>query len=681
MSALGKKGGMKSASLLAAFVTALLAFVGMGGASAAFATGGSSTTSISAKALDSHGCDSSEWHFVITQVASEAQAPASISVEFANGKTVSVSLDKVTGGTAHYATTQYLDSKVVSATTNIYEGWSGQFNLSHGPCGTQPPPPPTKIANPTFTLTGVCGVNNDTVNASSTEDYTAGEPVWKDSKVSVTFTMKDGVNKVFANGEKSVTVTKDEVNTEDCTQPPPPPTKIANPTFTLTGVCGVNNDTVNASSTEDYTAGEPVWKDSKVSVTFTMKDGVNKVFANGEKSVTVTKDEVNTEDCSAPDETTTTATSPECGVILVSGHVDKSYDNVRVSVTVAGQTKTSTGNDFSIRFTDVPAGTYTPEGVFVWGDEGQADGLSFNSVTVKDCSTQHPTEIPVPTVPVIDECGPGNAHYGDVPSGNYTVVRNEDGSITLTAKDGYIFPNGQESVTLPKPVEKNTQPCPVIAPKASLSSECEIVDGAKSGYTVVNAVFDNTGSNEEVTFEVVETIDGVTNVYPIPVAAGEKATPQVFYSQEDGKKVSLAVNARDVALANLSFETATCAATVTPPPPPPTKTCPAGTKWVDLNHNGKVDSGECKTPEKPKPPVVTPPFKCPSGMTGSDKNHNGKVDKGECKAPAKHVVPGSGAPHTGGGDLIDLKDAMALGLVLMAGGGLLIRRRKLAQVS
>ena len=600
MSALGKKGGMKSASLLAAFVTALLAFVGMGGASAAFATGGSSTTSISAKALDSHGCDSSEWHFVITQVASEAQAPASISVEFANGKTVSVSLDKVTGGTAHYATTQYLDSKVVSATTNIYEGWSGQFNLSHGPCGTQPPPPPTKIANPTFTLTGVCGVNNDTVNASSTEDYTAGEPVWKDSKVSVTFTMKDGVNKVFANGEKSVTVTKDEVNTEDC---------------------------------------------------------------------------------SAPDETTTTATSPECGVILVSGHVDKSYDNVRVSVTVAGQTKTSTGNDFSIRFTDVPAGTYTPEGVFVWGDEGQADGLSFNSVTVKDCSTQHPTEIPVPTVPVIDECGSGNAHYGDVPSGNYTVVRNEDGSITLTAKDGYIFPNGQESVTLPKPVEKNTQPCPVIAPKASLSSECEIVDGAKSGYTVVNAVFDNTGSNEEVTFEVVETIDGVTNVYPIPVAAGEKATPQVFYSQEDGKKVSLAVNARDVALANLSFETATCAATVTPPPPPPTKTCPAGTKWVDLNHNGKVDSGECKTPEKPKPPVVTPPFKCPSGMTGSDKNHNGKVDKGECKAPAKHVVPGSGAPHTGGGDLIDLKDAMALGLVLMAGGGLLIRRRKLAQVS
>ena len=31
----------------------------------------------------------------------------------------------------------------------------------------------------------------------------------------------------------------------------------------------------------------------------------------------------------------------------------------------------------------------------------------------------------------------------------------------------------------------------------------------------------------------------------------------------------------------------------TPPPPPPT--CPSGTTWVDVNHNSKADTGECRT--------------------------------------------------------------------------------------
>jgi hypothetical protein len=82
------------------------------------------------------------------------------------------------------------------------------------------------------------------------------------------------------------------------------------------------------------------------------------------------------------------------------------------------------------------------------------------------CETPPPAdhEITVPTVPVVDECGSGNAHYGDVPSGNYTVVRNQDGSITLTAKDGYVFPDGKRSVTLPKPEETNTAVCPTNPP-------------------------------------------------------------------------------------------------------------------------------------------------------------------------------------------------------------------------
>ncbi len=81
-----------------------------------------------------HECDTAEWHFVITQIAGP-RAPASISVAWASGHQVAVALDKVTGHTAHYATTAQLASTVTSAAANIYAKWSGQFNLSHGPCG------------------------------------------------------------------------------------------------------------------------------------------------------------------------------------------------------------------------------------------------------------------------------------------------------------------------------------------------------------------------------------------------------------------------------------------------------------------------------------------------------------------------------------------------------------------
>ena len=98
---------------------------------------------ISAKALGDHECDGSEWHFVITQVESESVAPGSIHVVWANGGSEDVPRDdKFTGGVAHYTTTSNLDSVVVSATTQIYSGWDGQFNLSHGPCDLPPTPTP-----------------------------------------------------------------------------------------------------------------------------------------------------------------------------------------------------------------------------------------------------------------------------------------------------------------------------------------------------------------------------------------------------------------------------------------------------------------------------------------------------------------------------------------------------------
>lgn len=98
------------------------------------------TQDISAKALTDHECIDTEWHFVINQLDSPADAPATIHVTWANGASADVPLDKVTGGVAHYRTTANLDSTVTSATSVIYDGWTGQFNLSHGPCDATTPP-------------------------------------------------------------------------------------------------------------------------------------------------------------------------------------------------------------------------------------------------------------------------------------------------------------------------------------------------------------------------------------------------------------------------------------------------------------------------------------------------------------------------------------------------------------
>lgn len=110
--------------------------------------------SISAKSLQSHDCYDSEWHFVITQVKDEESAPESILVEWENGDKDTVGLTKFTGGVAHYVTSANLGSTIVKATAKIYEAWSGQFNLSHGPCKKPTPTPtPTSTATPTATAT------------------------------------------------------------------------------------------------------------------------------------------------------------------------------------------------------------------------------------------------------------------------------------------------------------------------------------------------------------------------------------------------------------------------------------------------------------------------------------------------------------------------------------------------
>lgn len=107
---------------------------------------------ISAKAISDHECDSTEWHFVITQVSDDDLAPSSIHVTWEDDSELDVPLWKYTGTTAHYLTTENLDSLVESASASIYEDWGGQFNLSHGPCG-EPEVTTTTTAPPTTTTT------------------------------------------------------------------------------------------------------------------------------------------------------------------------------------------------------------------------------------------------------------------------------------------------------------------------------------------------------------------------------------------------------------------------------------------------------------------------------------------------------------------------------------------------
>jgi hypothetical protein len=135
--------------LLCVFV--VFAFVGIAFASTTKQIG------VNPGSLSSHGCDDSEWHFVITQISDPSLAPASIHVEWANGASDDIALDGVTGGTAHYYYYGNLNSTVVAASAEIYEDWGGMFNLSHGPCIVEPTPtytlpPPTSTSTSTPTV-------------------------------------------------------------------------------------------------------------------------------------------------------------------------------------------------------------------------------------------------------------------------------------------------------------------------------------------------------------------------------------------------------------------------------------------------------------------------------------------------------------------------------------------------
>jgi hypothetical protein len=93
-----------------------------------------------------------EWHFVITQIADSSLAPGSITAQFQNAGTVTIGLDKFTGGTAHYTYYTSSPETLIDASATIYAGWDGQFNLSHAECvGSTPTATPTQVTTPVGT--------------------------------------------------------------------------------------------------------------------------------------------------------------------------------------------------------------------------------------------------------------------------------------------------------------------------------------------------------------------------------------------------------------------------------------------------------------------------------------------------------------------------------------------------
>ncbi|HQK41888.1 MAG TPA: hypothetical protein PKV39_02765 [bacterium] len=115
---------------------------------------GTKTIYVNSGSLVDHECNSSEWHFIINQIADEALAPASIHVTWANGSETDVPRGSpFQSNTAHYTTTLNLDSVVTNATAEIYAEWKGKFNLSHGPCCCPATQTPTSTHTSTYTPT------------------------------------------------------------------------------------------------------------------------------------------------------------------------------------------------------------------------------------------------------------------------------------------------------------------------------------------------------------------------------------------------------------------------------------------------------------------------------------------------------------------------------------------------
>jgi hypothetical protein len=169
-------------------------------------------------------------------------------------------------------------------------------------------------------------------------------------------------------------------------------------------------------------------------------------------------------------------TQTNSGSIPVSSFSDNCNTTKVVAPTVPVIDDCGPGN---ARFGTVPSGPWTsvlnPNGsLTITANPGYVFTTGQTVITYpRPTDSNQPCVAAAPQVPVVDDCGPGNAHYGTVPSGPWTSVLNPDGSLTITANPGHSFGNGQSVITLPVPTDTQ-QPCPVSPPEV-LPAEVRVV--------------------------------------------------------------------------------------------------------------------------------------------------------------------------------------------------------------
>ncbi len=128
----------KTLTVIAVFLGSL--FLGVTAAFSATVSAKQATLEQQTSCTDSGGTITA-WHFVINQIDSQADAPSYITVNWSNGDSEQVDMAKFTGKVAHYDVSGTSDHTLItSATADIYDGWSGQFNLSDVTCGPGTPP-------------------------------------------------------------------------------------------------------------------------------------------------------------------------------------------------------------------------------------------------------------------------------------------------------------------------------------------------------------------------------------------------------------------------------------------------------------------------------------------------------------------------------------------------------------
>ena len=212
----------------------LIAVLGTAALSANAQEGETKVIEVKESSLRDHGCDGSVWEFIINQVDPPKSAPASITVTWKNGVTEVVNKYKTSGGAIHYQTSSNLDSTIENAVTNIYTEWTGQFVLSHGPCGSEDTPTPTTVVT-TSVPTTETPTETATVTKTPTETLTPTEPV-------------------TPTETETITITPSETPTGTITETPPTWTPTGTPEETITGTPVV---TVTDIPPADPTPTEP----------------------------------------------------------------------------------------------------------------------------------------------------------------------------------------------------------------------------------------------------------------------------------------------------------------------------------------------------------------------------------------------------------------------------------------